>query len=135
MIEQNVRREKKAEILLARANEAAQVAKDINSLAAKLNVAVDTLDSVAFNDYSLGRFGMEPKVQAVIAATKSGLTAPVKGTSGIYVVQVDNKYPREAPEAEAVRNQMEMTYRNKVRMLSQVLRDHATIVDTRNQHF
>ena len=49
MIEQDVRREKKAEMLMARAEEATKVAKDINSIAVKLNVAVDTLDSVAFN--------------------------------------------------------------------------------------
>ena len=69
MIEQDVRREKKAEMLMARAEEATKVAKDINSIAVKLNVAVDTLDSVAFNGNYFGKFGMEPKVQSVIAAT------------------------------------------------------------------
>jgi peptidyl-prolyl cis-trans isomerase D len=134
-IETDVRREKKAEILMARANEATQVGKDINSVAVKLNVAIDTLDSVAFNDYYLGRFGMEPKVQATIAATKSGLTAPIKGASGVYIVQVDSKTKREGVDAETMKAQMEGAYRNKARSFSQVLRNNAKIEDNRNMHF
>ncbi|MGX8713879.1 MAG: peptidylprolyl isomerase [bacterium] len=135
MIEQEVRREKKAELLMARAEEAAKVAKDINSIATKLNVAVDTLDSVAFNDNYFGRFGMEPKVQSTIAVTKSGLTGPVKGASAVFMVQVDSKAKREDVNADVLRSQMEMSYRNKVRQVSEVLRLQAKIEDQRNKHF
>ena len=136
MIEQDVRREKKAELLMARAEEAAKSTKDINSFAAKLNVAVDTLDSVAFNANYFGKFGMEPKVQSVIAATKSGLTKPVKGASAVFMVQVDGKVQNEnAPDATLVRAQLEQGYRNKVRQISEVLRQKAEIEDNRNEHF
>lgn len=135
MIEQDVRREKKAELLMARAEEAAKVAKDINSIATKLNVAVDTLDSVSFNGNYFGKFGMEPKVQAVIAATKSGLTSPVKGASAVYMVQVDSKAKVEGPDGNLVRTQMEQGYRNKVRQVTEVLRMKAKIEDNRNEHF
>ena len=135
MIEQDVRREKKAEMLMARAEEATKVAKDINSIAVKLNVAVDTLDSVAFNGNYFGKFGMEPKVQSVIAATKSGLTQPVKGASAVYVVQVDGKAKVEGVDANTMRAQLEQGYRNKIRQISDVLRMKATIEDNRNEHF
>ena len=135
MIEQEVRREKKAELLMARAEEAAKVGKDINSIATKLNVVVDTLDSVAFNGNYLGKYGMEPKVQSVIAATQSGLTGPVKGASAVFMVQVDSKAKVDGVDAEVVRNQMEQGYRNKMRQISEVLRMKAKIEDTRNQHF
>lgn len=135
MIEQDVRREKKAELLMARAEEAAKVAKDINSIATKLNVAVDTLDSVSFNSNYFGKFGMEPKVQAVIAATKSGLTSPVKGASAVYMVQVDSKAKVEGPDGNLVRAQMEQGYRNKIRQVTEVLRMKANIEDNRNEHF
>lgn len=134
MIEQDVRREKKAELLMARAEEAVKAAKDINSIAVKLNVAVDTLDSVAFNGY-FGKFGMEPKVLSVIAATKSGLTHPIKGASAIYTVQVDNKAKVDGPDSNLVRAQMEQGYRNKVRQITEVLRMKANIEDNRNEHF
>ena len=135
MIEQDVRREKKAELLIARAEEAAKVAKDINSIAIKLNVAVDTLDSVSFNDNYFGKFGMEPKVQSVIAATKSGLTKPVKGASAVYMVQVDSKAKVDGVDGSLVRAQMEQGYRNKVRQITEVLRMKANIEDNRNEHF
>lgn len=134
MIEQPVRLDKKGELLMARAEEAAKAGKDITSIATKLNVAIDTIDSIAFNDYYFGRFGMEPKVQATVAATKSGLVGPIKGASGVYMVQVDSKAPRTV-NAEAIKSQLEMGYRNKVRMLTQVLRDNAKITDQRNRFF
>lgn len=135
MIELDVRREKKAELLMARAEEAAKAAKDINSIATKLNVAVDTLDSVSFSSNYFGKFGMEPKVQAVIAATKSGLTSPVKGASAVYVVQVDSKAKVEGPDGNLVRAQFEQGYRNKIRQVTDVLRMKANIEDNRNEHF
>lgn len=135
MIEQEVRREKKAEILMARAEEAAKVGKDINSVAVKLNVAVDTLDSVSYNDNYFGRFGMEPKVQAVIATTPNGMVGPVKGTSAVFMVQVDSKAKREDVNADAIRSQMEQGYAGKMRMLTEVLRLKAKVEDYRNLHF
>lgn len=134
MIEQPVRLYKKGELLMARAAEAVNVGKDINSIATKLGVNVDTLEGVAFNDYYLGRYGMEPKVQSAIATTESGLVGPVKGASGVYMVQVDAKSDREV-NAEATRVQMEQAYRSKSRMFTQVLRDNAKITDQRNKFF
>ena len=134
MIEQPVRREKKGELLMARAEEALKAGKDINSIATKLNATVDTLDSLAFTDYFLGRFGMEPKVQSAIAVTDNGMVGPVKGANGVYMVQIDGKTPRENDE-EAVKGQLEQGYRSKVRALTQVLRDNAKITDQRNKFF
>ncbi len=134
MIEQPVRIEKKAEVLMARASEAVKAAQDINSIAMKLNAAVDTIDSVSFNDYYLDRYGMEPKVQAAIAASKGGMVGPVKGASGVYMVQVDSKAPAAIDEM-GVKMRMEQGYRSKARMTSQVLRDKAKIEDQRNKFF
>lgn len=134
MIEQAVRLDKKADVLLARADEAVKAAQDITSIAVKLNTAVDTIDSVSFADYYFDRYGMEPKVQAAIAATKGGLVGPVKGASGVYMVQVDSKAPRAAADGQ-VTMQLEQGYRSKARMASQVLREQAKIVDQRNKFF
>lgn len=135
LIEQDVRREKKAELQLARAEEAAKVAKDINSFATKINTTVDTIDSVAYGSNYFGKFGMEPKVLSVIAATKSGMTSPIKGASAVYTVQVDGKAPAEGMDANLMKTQLEQGYRNKVRQITEVLRQKANIVDTRNEHF
>ncbi len=135
MIEQQVRNEKKAELLMARAEEAANAGKDINSIAAKLAVQVDTLDSISYADYYLGRYGMEPKVQAAVAVAKGGLVGPVKGSSGVYMVQVDSKTPNANASADAVKAQLEQGFRNKARFLTQALRMSADITDQRNKFF
>lgn len=134
MIEQPVRIEKKGELLMARAGEAVRAAQDINSIATKLNATVDTLDSIAFTDFYFGRYGMEPKVQSSVAAAQSGMVGPIKGASGVYMVQIDSKTPRTV-NTEAVKGQLEMGYRNKARMLTQVLRENAKITDQRNKFF
>lgn len=134
MIEQPVRIEKKASVLMARASEALKAAQDITSIAVKLNAAVDTIDSVSFTDYYLDRYGMEPKVQAAIAASKGGMVGPIKGASGVYLVQVDSKAPR-ANDESMVKMQLEQGYRSKARMATQVLREKAKIEDQRNKFF
>ena len=135
MIEQPVRLEKKGELLMARAEEAVKAGKDIASVAAKLNVAIDTLDSVSFSDFYLGRYGMEPKVQSAIAVTENGLVGPIKGANGVYVVNVDSRAPKAEVDGDAIRLQLEQGYRNKMRALTQVLRDNAKITDQRNKFF
>lgn len=135
MIEQQVRLDKKAEVLMARAEEAKN-AGDINAIATKLNVAVDTLDSVSFTDYFFGKFGMEPKVQSnIAAATATGLRGPVKGAQGVYMVNVDAVAQRPAENADGLRASMEQAYMQKVRSCTQVLKDNAKIVDQRNKFF
>ena len=135
MIEQPVRIEKKGEILMARAEEAVNAGKDIASVATKLNVAIDTIDSVSFSDYYFGRYGMEPKVQSTIAVTESGIAGPVKGANGVYVVNVDSRAPKAEVDGDAIRMQLEQGYRSKMRAVSQILKDNAKITDQRNKFF
>ena len=133
MIEQQVRLDKKAQVLMERANAAVKAGQDINSIATAMNVTVDTLEGVSFSDYNLQQFGMEPKVLAAVAATQSGIVGPVKGANGVYVVQVDGKMPREVNANEM--NRMEQGLTVKSRYASQVLRSAAKIVDQRNKFF
>ena len=135
MIEQPVRIEKKGELLMARAEEAVKAGKDITSIATKLDVAVDTIDSVSFTDYYFGRYGMEPKVQSAIAVTENGLVGPIKGANGVYVVNVDSRAPKAEVDGDAIRMQLEQGYRNKMRAVSQVLKDNAKVKDQRNKFF
>lgn len=138
MIENQVRLEKRAEVLLARANEAKQAgATDINSFAAKMAVAVDSVDSVSFNDFYFSRFGMEPKVLGAIAAADKGMLGPVKGANGVYMVQVDAvaKQTLPADAAAAIRSQMDQSAMQKVRGMLQYLKEKANIVDQRNKFF
>jgi len=137
MMENQVRVEKRAEILKERANEAMKDCTDLAVIAGKLNAKVDTLDSVAFNDYFLGQFGMEPKIQAAIAATEGNdIVGPLQGSNGVYMLQVTGKADNPKPvDAEGIRNQYSMSYQQKVRSAQQVLKDNTKIVDQRNKFF
>lgn len=135
MMEQQVRIEKKAELLMARAEEAKASCNDIAALSTKLNVAADTLDSISFGDYFLGRYGMEPKVLgAMTAAEANKLVGPVKGTQGVYMLQVYANGSNPVND-DATRNSMQQAYSQKLRYISQVLKDNTTIVDQRNKFF
>ena len=136
-MENMVRIEKKAEILKERANEAKKDCTELAVIAGKVGSTVDTLDSVAFNDYFLGKFGMEPKVQAAIAATTGNdIVGPLQGANGVYLMQVTGKADNpKAVDAEAIRSQYQMTYRQKVGGVLVVLMDNTKIVDQRNKFF
>ena len=137
MIENQVRIEKRAQILMARAEEARKSASDIASVAAKLNVAVDTLDSISFNDYFLGQYGMEPKVQAAIAAAAdNAFIGPIQGASGVFMVKINSRAENPQPvSAESVRIQLQQSYSQKMRGIMQVLKDNAKIIDERYRFF
>ena len=78
---------------------------------------------------------MEPKVQSSIAVTESGLVGPVKGANGVYIVNVDSRAPKAAVDGDAIRMQLEQGYRNKMRGITQVLKDNAKVTDQRNKFF
>ena len=140
MIEQQVRLDKKAQVLMERANAAVKGGKDIQSIAVALNMPVDTLDSIVFGDMNMQQFGMEPKVIAAVAATKSGLVGPLKGSNGVYVVQVDSKVPHVSDGTELSRMVQMYQYKTlrdgrRAWPVAQVLRDAAKITDQRNKFF
>ena len=137
MIENQVRIEKKAELLKARLEEAKAANANLTTIAAKMNVAIDTLDSVSFNDYFLGKYGMEPKVQAAIAAAEANtLVGPIQGANGVYMSNVNSQAENPAaPNAESIRSQKQQSFMQGLRSVQQVLKDHAKIVDQRNKFF
>ncbi len=140
MIEQQVRLDKKAQVLMDRAATAIKGGQDIQSIATALNAPVDTLDSIAFGDMNMQKFGMEPKVISAIVATPSGIVGPVKGSNGVYVVQVDGKVAHEATGFEAARIAQMFQYKTvrdnrRAWPVTQVLRDAANIKDQRNKFF
>lgn len=136
MIEPQVIIDKKAQVLLARANEAMSASKDFSSVASKLNASVDTIDSVSYNDYYLGRLGMEPRLQGAIAVSAPNkLVGPIKGAQGVFLFQVDAVSKQTPAAPESLQPALDQAYLQKVRMVEQVLKEKSTIVDQRNKFF
>jgi peptidyl-prolyl cis-trans isomerase D len=76
-------------------------AANIDALASKLKLTVDTSASVNFGSYSLGAYGYEPKlIGAIPYSAKNKLSGPVRGNSGVYVYVVENITEAPAPPAD-----------------------------------
>lgn len=141
MIETQVRVEKKGEIALAKAQEAAKSAKTVEAIAGKLGSTIDTVAGVEFGSYYFGQYGMEPKVLAAVAVNAAkgnkAMLAPIKGASAVYMVQILNteKKPAEAVSADTYRERLQMQASQKVNGIINVLREKTNVVDQRNKFF
>ncbi len=90
MLKAEVIRDKKAEKLMAEM----QNAKSINDAKAIANVVTDTVKHVTFSApaYVSVTRGSEPAIGAIASLTEVGQTsAPIKGNSGVYLIQVLDK--------------------------------------------
>lgn len=135
-IEGQVRNEKKAEVLMAKAEEAVATTKDIVALSAKLQAPIDSVSDVNFNSYSFGKFGPEMNAIGSVAATKEAkLLAPMKGYYGVYLIQVDNVQQVSPADVNVKKQGMEMEAQQKLRYLMDVLKENTKIEDNRVIYF
>ncbi len=133
-LEYVVKREKKAEQLMAKLNAELQKNKDLYALAAMNNSAVDTVDNLNFASFNLGRRGYEPEVLgALFAQKKNTMTKALKGYSGVYVALIDDliKAPAAA-DLTMLRRQYEQMYMQRVQNeVFRALQEKAEIKDNR----
>lgn len=106
--------------------------------ASGLGSEVADFADVTFSGYYINGAGVEPRLIGAIASTteKGGVSAPVKGLSGVYVFRVDDiqTSATQTPEGEKVRAQA--MNENMVQQLSvQAIQQMAKIQDLRGQYF
>ncbi|MGP1514623.1 MAG: SurA N-terminal domain-containing protein [Bacteroidales bacterium] len=117
-----VRAEKKAQQLLKKANAVLKSIKTIDDFASKTGVNIDTVLAVDFSTPYYGKAGAELRVLGVATTQKNkGLTKPIKGLNGIYVVSVDNIYKRPVKEdINAIRQQYQMRINQRMNQVSPI---------------
>ncbi len=133
-----IRKQKQAEQLIVKIEDAKKGASDINSLAAKLSTGVNTASNIRFTAYSIPGIGVEPELQAVATSLEAGrLSAPVKGNNGVYVIQVDSKDAAEASgDIAAEKSFLNRSYAARVNYSSMdVLTELAEVEDNRINFF
>lgn len=131
-IENMVRMEKKAEILMKKAETLIASEKTIDAIALKENTAVDTAANVSFGDPYFVQAGPEMRVIGTLsAATKTGIQKPIKGYNGVYIVNVDSMGKRETKEdPQMIQQSFEMRNMQKtsqLRLPLQVLQEKAKV--------
>lgn len=98
-VELAVRKEKKGEVLAEQLNKAKTGVSNIQDLASKLNLNVETASGISFSSISAGASGMEPRLIATAVISKpNALTAPIKGDNGVYVAMVTTKTPAQGTD-------------------------------------
>ena len=128
-----VRNEVIGKQLMEKAQQAMNKSKDIEGIATALNITtVDTVLGANFMMPSLGRYGMEPRVMATIAAKNTtGLVGPIQGASGVYIINIDSNAQGELMDPSTIRQQYETTGQRSISFLMSVLLNRVKLVDNR----
>jgi peptidyl-prolyl cis-trans isomerase D len=96
-IEREVRKEKKAEYLMADVQTKSNGAGTLQSVAEKCNSQVKEAKNVSFGSYSISGVGIDYALQAALFNVEANkISSPLKGTNGVYVVQITNVQDKEA---------------------------------------
>jgi peptidyl-prolyl cis-trans isomerase D len=133
-VKPEVIKDKKFEILSKKVADAH--ANSIDELAGKLGKTAMQATAVTFTNPNLnGMF--EPKAVATAFATAIGkVSQPVKGASGVFVVQPTNiQQPPVTTNFSAAAQQLEQQLQGKSRYSADVQKKLANISDTRSEFF
>lgn len=128
-MESQVKMEKKAEILMEKADKLLASNKTIENFATAAGLTIDSAMAVDFANPYFAAAGPEMRVIGNLSsASKTGLQKPVKGFNGVYVLNVDKQYTRPTKEdPRLIQQQFRTKSFQKAQMLMQVLQMEADI--------
>lgn len=87
-VELAVKRENKANALLAKVKEAA-TDNSLETIAQKLNTEVKDVNGINFSMYTIPVLGVEPVITGTAASLeKDQVSSPIKGNNGVYVIKI-----------------------------------------------
>jgi len=137
-IENSVRNEKKAELLIAQANQELQTTNSLDALAPKFNSNVSTAAGSYFTSYTITGMGMEPQVSAAMTVLPlNQISKPIKGANGVYLIQVTNVVePGTDADRTASRTRLEQSFTSRASYeVFAALEKTAKVVDKRNKFY
>lgn len=128
-IESQVKIEKKAQVLMQKAEKLQANNKTIETFATSANSQIDSAMSVDFSSPYFAAAGPEMRIIGNLSAVKkTGMQKPIKGFNGIYIVNVDRIYTRPTKEnASLIQQQYKTRAMQKTQMTMQVLQMQADI--------
>jgi peptidyl-prolyl cis-trans isomerase D len=76
---------------------------NIDDISAALNLTVQEATSINFNSFSIPAAGIEPAViSAAVSLDEGGISAPIKGENGVFVIAVNSVMDNPAAQTEDV---------------------------------
>lgn len=135
LIEPLVRREKKAEILVKRFEEAAKQENNMQAIATKLSASVEEMPDLLFSMVNLPNYGREPKVVGeIFTLDENQMSKPIAGEMAVYLFRIEKYTVREPQEEDLKGIQRVLTnnFRSRAtREATKVIEDNAKIEDNR----
>lgn len=132
-------RDKKAQKFKEEFQEAMNGSGSLDDIGKKLQVSVLTVSAVNFSSYFVPGVGFEPSfLGAVAGAPKDRLYGPFKGNNGIYLVQVTNFTPGQAPKSEEIPtkvNEMSAMAGYRAGEAQEALKSYAAVRDYRYRFY
>ncbi len=136
-VELNVKKDKKAEKLIAKYNELLSKYNSLEEIAQQLGVDIREANDVNFASFTIPALGVEPAVIAYAVATdENKISEPVKGMNGVYLLKVLSSNVVE--ESDFASEQIRMLNGLSSRVDYQVfeaLKKSADILDNRAKYF
>lgn len=133
-IRSEIIRDKKAEKLIAEFNDKVKNANTLSGIAEELQLEVKSAENVNFTSYQFGSEGFEPSVIGKVAGmTDNKLSSPIKGNSGVFMVQV-NDVTKDDSEIDIAYEKQNLSSRLKYSLSNMILmdmRNNAEISDNR----
>ena len=132
-----VKKEKKAEMLSAKLQEALNENSDLNFLAEKFNTEIHEATDITFKSYSIPYAGIEPKLVAVATSLNADqISSPIKGNNGVFVIKVKSVSIDETANVEFQKIQTQTQFQNRANYEAfEALKGTANIIDKRAKFY
>lgn len=137
-VEIGAKKDKKAELFINEITQAMAGAANVDAIANKLNIAVETADNVNFGAFAIPGIGREPRVLGTIFATKQGATSkPIKGETGVFVVNPQTfTEPAQVSDYSPYKLQLSGALSNRASSeVFEALKDKANVIDNRGKFY
>lgn len=137
-IEREVKREKKANYLASKIEEAKKGASTLQTVASNLSVEMKECSNAEFSVYSLPGLGFEPQVQGTMfAIEKNKISTPIEGVKGVFLVEVrDRETPFEEADIQREKTYLQSLIVAKVRYeVFNAIKKASNIEDNRSKFY
>ena len=136
-IELEVKKNKKAELIIQEFNASLASFQNIDELASELGLTVADANNVNFASVSVPSAGIEPNVIATASVlAPDQLSQPIKGNNGVYVIVISNIIDPAETELESQKSRMASLRESQANYEAfEALREAANIQDNRAKFF
>ncbi len=129
---------KKADLIAAELREKVNEGMTIEQIAGEMDLQIEESAGITFRSFSVqGMAGIEPAlISAAVVSPEGEITGPVEGSTGVYLLTVNNATEVTAETAESVHERLSSMMQIRASYeLFEALRKGAGIVDKRYRFF